>query len=117
MNDLSVNGRSVAGAQLGDMLARFFERELSDQPNEIRERCSTCAFRPGTLPNQSAGTLMNALKCVVERDPFFCHEKGREGCHCVGYDVMTKKKSAPGKAFWDFIPAGERPTDTPPPAR
>lgn len=39
----------------------------------IAERCHDCAFRPGTVPNQSSNTQMKAKLCVMARDPFYCH--------------------------------------------
>jgi len=36
---------------------------------------------------------MNALKCVIERDPFYCHkgvvEDGEPRVVCAGYEILT----------------------------
>lgn len=70
------------GAELGAAIARLCEREILEQEREQRtppERCVDCAFRLGTTPNQCAPTLMDAVKCLVENTPFWCH-------HDVGPD-------------------------------
>lgn len=65
------------GETLGAELARLTEAELA----KVRERfptaappCNECAFVKGTLPNKCGPTLMDAIKCVVEAEPFYCHK-------------------------------------------
>lgn len=65
---------------------------------EIPDRCKTCAFRHGTIPNQMAGTLVEAMHCVLGTDPapFGCHHKvdkeGRPTKLCSGY-MLAKAAS------------------------
>lgn len=97
--------RSKNAAELGAELARLCEVELAMLPNlevepeDVRAalltgiaRCGDCAFRAGTLPNQNAATVMNALKCVVEGETFYCHKgvpEGEEASRpCGGYVIL-----------------------------
>ncbi len=41
----------------------------------MQERCKSCAYRPGTIPNGCEETIMDAIKCAVEMEPFYCHER------------------------------------------
>ena len=74
------------GAALGREMARLFDAE-KDAP----ERCHDCAFRLGTTPNQSAPTLMDALKCVMEGVPFNCHVEEKP---CAGYVAFRRAGGA-----------------------
>ncbi len=40
---------------------------------EPDERCKSCAFRPGTVPNGCAQTMLDVTKAVLEQRPFACH--------------------------------------------
>lgn len=78
------------GAILGDALALLAAAGRKDAPMEIPEGCLTCAFRPGTLPNEMAATGKMALDCVLGIDPdrFACHhgmKDGRPQELCAGY--------------------------------
>jgi len=80
---------SAHGRALGTELARLAESQVAAHPM-IPERCKTCAFREGTQPNQMAGTLSEALECVLmgAAEPFYCHQKLKDGEPtqlCVGY--------------------------------
>lgn len=68
------------------------------------ERCSTCAFRLGTPANQCGDTLSDAMKCIVEREPFYCHDKKRKGRPCHGWfaAVVATKGMPQTKAPWPF---------------
>ncbi len=78
------------GRALGLELARLADAMVEAYP-EIPDRCKTCAFREGTIPNQMAGTLVEALNCVVGLDPanFGCHQtldtSGLPTTLCAGY--------------------------------
>lgn len=99
-----VNDPSPEGAELGGLLARWVDAEM-DGPRILRPRCHDCAFLRGTEPNQIAGTLMTALKCVIEKEPFYCHsERGvSNGKLCAGWQALIDAKAAPGRAPWDFL--------------
>jgi len=83
---------SKIGEELGAELARLTEVELAN----VREQfpgaappCSECAFVRGTVPNRCGPTLMDAIKCVVEAEPFYCHKGMNENDEprriCAGY--------------------------------
>lgn len=75
---LMPNRPSELGYQLGHELARLTDcEEVAAQQRfpRHRERCKTCAFRAGTVPNGCEATVMDALKCIVEKVPFYCHEQ------------------------------------------
>lgn len=73
--------------ELGKTVARMTEKAVARLAAEgdPDERCSTCALRRGTPANQCADTLMDAMKCIVEDEPFFCHDKKRKGHACHGW--------------------------------
>ena len=63
------------GKRLGECMVRLTEPEIERLAanGEPDDRCKTCAFRNGTIPNGCPQTQMDALKCVMEGEPFFCH--------------------------------------------
>lgn len=74
--------RSPEGAALGREIARLCDVAEAAQrerfPGQL-PRCSDCAGRLGTLPNESAETLMDLIKCTMESVPFYCHKGLRDG--------------------------------------
>jgi hypothetical protein len=89
---------SEEGARLGSELARLAdvaeERQRKDFPGQ-HPRCVDCAFTLGTEPNRSLPTLMDAMKCVIEKVPFYCHkgiaDDGQPKRLCVGYMVLLSE--------------------------
>jgi hypothetical protein len=85
---------SEHGRVFGAALAKMAD-DIAANHSEIPERCKTCAFREGTIPNQMAGTLMQALNCVTGADPddFACHHSldaaGRPTRLCNGYLLLA----------------------------
>jgi len=77
------------GESLGKEVARLTDSALlelkKDFPNQ-QERCKSCAFRLGTLPNRSLATLHDAIKCLNEYIPFMCHEDSGKSL-CAGYSI------------------------------
>lgn len=76
---------SAHGKLLGEALAAMVAAGGDPGP-----MCATCAFRPGTIPNQSAGTGRLALNCAlgIDQSPFACHhgmEDGQPTKLCAGY--------------------------------
>ena len=71
-----------AGRLLGRQLARLCDleeaKDLEGFPDQL-PRCDDCAFRLGTRPNGCAETLMDAVKCIIEIKPFYCHKGVKEG--------------------------------------
>lgn len=84
------NQPTPEGIEAGGHLARLADvamaKALEQFPNHA-ERCGTCAFRGGTFPNGCVDTVMDALKCVIEAVPFYCHEtrKGAARPLCAGF--------------------------------
>lgn len=72
---------SIHGKMLGKALALFAEIGRRAAPMPIPEPCLTCAFREGTMPNQTAGTGKVALDCVlrIDTDRFACHHGMKDG--------------------------------------
>lgn len=73
---------------------------------DLPPRCASCAFRAGEhLANGSPATQMDAMKCVIEVVPFYCHDVHRPNHICSGWLMMQlgKPNDEPGKAPWDFV--------------
>lgn len=64
------------GEAVGEIIARLAdESEARMRAHDMSPppRCGDCAFRRGSLPNRCLPTVANALKSVIEGEPFFCH--------------------------------------------
>ncbi len=76
---------------------------------EPDERCKSCAFRAGTVPNGCLQTQMDALKATLEQTPFRCHvDHYPNGEHklCAGW-LATQWGAAYRpvvKCPWEFSP-------------
>lgn len=78
----SRNLPSPEGEALGRELARLIGPEIARVRREhpdLPGPCNTCAFKLGSIPNRCLSTVADALKCVMEHEPFMCHER-YEGC-------------------------------------
>lgn len=98
------NMETPEGRQLGGLLSGYVDAEVTRDPT-LRPRCYDCAFLKGRAPNGMAATLMNALKCVIEREPFWCHltyDDGKERL-CAGWEALMAKDDPAGIAPWPFI--------------
>ena len=99
------NIATPVGQQLGQQLARFAEVEVAKGKSD--RRCGTCAFRQGDhLANGSPETLMTALKCVIERHPFWCHAKDEP---CGGWLLLRSEKGEKVEVDWDYIDGNDLP--------
>lgn len=81
---------SEKGAELGRELARLTRKELERSGGA--SPCDDCAFVEGTFPNRCAATLMDAIKCIIEAEPFYCHKGVTDGEPkklCAGWQAMT----------------------------
>jgi hypothetical protein len=83
------------GRALGAELARLYEIEeakLRVRFPRMQPRCDDCAFRAGTDPNGCVETLMDALKGLMECEPFYCHKGVTPGEPpkrlCAGYATL-----------------------------
>jgi len=78
----------------------------------VPDRCSSCAFREGTVPNGCPETVLDAIKCVIEGVPFMCHHNmvdGKATEVCRGWLVTQRADKEPGKAPWDWTaPKGDK---------
>lgn len=83
---------AVAMAEKG-LLALMAEGETDD-------RCKTCAFRAGTVPNGCAQTQLDVFKCVIENKPFLCHQTSKNQNVCHGWyaarNLMRRMEKAKG---------------------
>jgi hypothetical protein len=107
------NYRSPEGEELGEHLARLCDQaepEARLKVPELLPRCSSCALRAGRhIANGSPGTLLDVLKCVMERVPFYCHEPAREGELCSGWTMlMLTAKGESVKVPWPFYGRDEK---------
>lgn len=100
------NRPTPVGRMLGVELARLADKAEIDAlklfPNQ-KHRCRTCAFRKGTVPNGCESTLMDAIKCVMERVPFMCHESKDNADLCMGWlNSQDMAKDRPLPTPWEF---------------
>ncbi len=89
---------SPEGAELGAHVARVCdgrEAKLLARGERPPTRCVDCAFRAGTVPNQCASTLMDAIKCLAEGHEFRCHHGVPDDEEptrlCAGYVILSRK--------------------------
>jgi len=84
-----INMPDLPGALTGIVMASAVDQEKT---------CETCAFRLGSIPNQSSSTMSDVLSCVDGEDDFMCHETigedGECGRTCKGYAQLLKVKTA-----------------------
>jgi hypothetical protein len=93
------NVTTPEGRALGVEIARLADREALDSGRD--GRCATCAFRAGDhLANGSPETLMSAIKCIAEREPFWCHEEDKP---CAGWSLMRFPVGETVPLPWDYI--------------
>lgn len=110
MSPLVPNRPTAAGRDLGADLARVCDVAEAEQrkrfPN-MAERCSSCAFRAGTVPNGCPETLMDAIKCVIEQREFMCHmgpgiKEGKPTLPCAGWFTLLSGDAERVEAPWKF---------------
>jgi hypothetical protein len=105
--------RTPEGIEAGGHLARWCDQAepvIRAKFPEHAERCQSCAFRAGTLPNGDPVTLMDAIKCLVEKVPFMCHQvfdkDGNPVELCAGYAILMGDDKVPkalrGTTDWEF---------------
>lgn len=103
------------GRRLGRVMATLSDRASARLvvDGEPDERCKSCAFTHGTVPNGCVQTQLDALKAVVERVPFLCHQANRKGWPCHGWYATVAVTPAPilqmlGPCPWEFSPPDEQ---------
>lgn len=108
---------SPEGRVLGARMASLYDRALAvlAAEGESDERCKSCAFTHGTVPNGCLQTQMDVMKAVVEGIPFNCHQADRKGWPCHGWyalravigateKVKGKLVDQVGPCPWEFSP-------------
>ncbi|MBY0238104.1 MAG: hypothetical protein K2X55_02210 [Burkholderiaceae bacterium] len=87
---------SAEGQALGLNFARIADAECAALAGEGEddERCKSCAFRAGTVPNGCIQTQLDVAKAVVENVPFMCHcdldARGRPTKICHGWFAVRR---------------------------
>lgn len=76
--------QSAAMAELGGMRLQALGLGDVRAPMLRESLCTTCACRPGSVPNGCLQTQMDFLKSVVEGKPFLCHAP-HDGKLCAGW--------------------------------
>lgn len=103
------------GRAIGEQLVKIVEPSIQRlaAEGEPDERCKSCAFRLGTVPNGCIQTQSDAMKAVVEDVPFLCHQADRKGWPCHGWFAarvaMKEAEKRRGTKLgltcpWDFSP-------------
>ena len=109
-----LNRPTPEGRALGEQMARLISEPIMQiaLQGEPDARCSSCAFRQGTIPNGCPETQMDALKCVMEGTPFYCHMKEpRETCHgwyAGRYAVRGETRRCPWKFTTEYEEEAKR---------
>ncbi len=100
---------SPEGAIAGKALVRLTDPAIAElvAEGEADDRCPTCAFREGTVPNMCLQTQADAIKAVIEDVLFTCHHKKPIGSHvCHGwFAARYALRNNPGgakKVPWEF---------------
>lgn len=99
------NRPCAIGRLAGANIARMTEPAIAElaAQGEPDERCSTCAFKAGTLPNGCLETVADAMKCGIEGEPFYCHDSRRKGETCHGWFAMRYALDGKsGSVPWKF---------------
>lgn len=103
------------GKAMGEQMVRLAEPMIRHLANsgETDDRCPSCAFRLGTVPNGCLQTQMDVMKAVVENVPFCCHQHDRKGWPCHGWYAariairdaeLRKGEKLEATCPWEFSP-------------
>ena len=102
---------TILGREAGKIMADMADYAcvMLIKDGEQDERCKSCAFKRGTVPNGCAQTQADVFKAVVEGVPFLCHQNNRKGWPCHGWYsiraiVPNNILSEFGPCNWDFSP-------------
>jgi hypothetical protein len=110
-----LNRPTPEGIAIGKELARLTDRAEEANREKFpnaKERCGTCAYRLGTIPNGCAETVMDALKCALEFRTFMCHEtmvKGQCTKVCTGWLILCSASRGKVEAPWSYSDDPEEP--------
>lgn len=98
---------SPEGVRAGKQMVRLIEPALTRlvAEGEADERCKTCAFREGTVPNGCIQTVADAMKAGLEDVPFLCHQGNPPATICFGwYAMRVRLRGLTMQCNWDFSP-------------
>lgn len=105
------NRVSPEGQKLGEQMARLCDQEskklIAAGEWEKDERCASCAFRSGTVPNGCLQTQLDTMKSVLEHNAFFCHAVEVPGTKvCAGWFASVQAVKGKPKVIcpWDYSP-------------
>jgi hypothetical protein len=112
MGELIPNRPTPQGIEAGRHVARLWRASMRNALIKaplalaaVPDRCKTCAFREGTIPNGCEETILDAIKCVIEGVPFMCHETKADGKprgFCSGWLVTQRANQERGVAPWEW---------------
>lgn len=109
MSELEHNRVSPEGKAIGEQMARLCDRQVQKLIAQGEwskdERCASCAFRCGTVPNGCLQTQADAFKTVMEHEPFYCHAVKQIGEKvCAGWfaSVQDVKHSTTIICPWPY---------------
>lgn len=100
------------GKRCGERVSRMTDNEvgklIATGEWTKDERCATCAFRFGTVPNGCPQTQLDIIKAVLEKQTFCCHV-ARDGVEagqhtCMGwFAAMQGVRTSPAvECPWPF---------------
>lgn len=98
------------GAQVSRLCDVEMAKLIKDGECKEDERCASCAFRSGTIPNGCLQTQMDVFKSLMEQEAFFCHAVETPGTKvCMGWfaSVQALKDKPPVKCPWPYSPPDE----------
>jgi hypothetical protein len=111
---------SPEGRALGDQMVRLVEPVIQHiaKLGDPDERCKSCAFRAGTVPNGCLQTQADALKAVLEQKPFLCHvDHYADGRHKLCSGWLASQWGAIDRPVvacpWEFSPPDDVSTEDP----
>ena len=70
---------------------------MSDKLLTRPDRCTTCAYRPGTEANKQESTLLKAQLCLISAELFLCHEDPARIAICRGWHDAFAVRLRAGK--------------------
>ncbi|WP_159918025.1 hypothetical protein [Pantoea sp. 18069] len=109
---------SPEGRALGDQMVRLVEPVIQHiaKLGDPDERCKSCAFRAGTVPNGCLQTQADALKAALEQKPFLCHvDHYADGRHKLCSGWLASQWGAIDRPVvacpWEFSPPDDVSTE------
>lgn len=97
VTECGTHSHEVSGLNLPSIMGAFNGLRIAVAPTP--KMCSSCAFRLGSVPNQSLCTTIDAKDCAKKAQRFMCHENmgietGEPTKTCAGYAASLKRSRA-----------------------